>query len=113
MAVVGIYTPDAYSTAWGSFRGQKENGGILRTPDELRGGQEEGEIEEKYAFECVSFSSNIDFLTGNTMSMAAGEAHALAGLEAWCDRQGGCQATTSRRPRYSFEKGPLFSQRTS
>lgn len=40
--------------------------------------RKKGEIEEKYAFECVLFLQNIDFLTGNIEEYMAGEAHACA-----------------------------------
>ncbi len=45
--------------------------------------RKKGEIEAKYALECVLFLQNIDYLTGNIEEYAAGEAHALAAREAW------------------------------
>jgi hypothetical protein len=86
MAVVGdVNTPDAYLDSLGKIQGELKRIGehLFELQMSFGEARKKGEIEEKYAFECVLFLQNIDFLTGNIEEYAAGEAHALAGREAW------------------------------
>lgn len=86
MAVVGDAAgPDAYLDSLGKIQGELQRIAELLLELQLSFGEarKKGEIEEKYAFECVLFLQNIDYLTGNIEEYAAGEAHALAAREAW------------------------------
>ncbi len=86
MAVVGESGgPDAYLDSLAKIQGELQRIAELLLELRLSFGEarKKGEIEEKYAFECVLFLQNIDYLTGNIEEYAAGEAHALAAREAW------------------------------
>jgi len=86
MAVVGESGgPDAYLDSLGKIQGELKRIGehLFELQMSFGEARKKGEIEEKYAFECVLFLQNIDYLTGNIEEYAAGEAHALAAREAW------------------------------
>ena len=77
--------PDAYLDSLAKIQGELQRIAELLFELQMSFGEarRKGEIEEKYAFECVLFLQNIDFLTGNIEEYAAGEAHALAARGAW------------------------------
>ena len=86
MAVVGDAAgPDAYLDSLAKIQGELKKIAELLFELQMSFGEarKNGKIGEKYAFECVLFLQNIDYLTGNIEEYAAGEAHALAARGAW------------------------------